>query len=67
MALGEDEDRQKPMASGMPRDLSRLSIEELQGYVTSLQQEIARAEAAIRERRAVRDAAEALFRSRTER
>jgi uncharacterized small protein (DUF1192 family) len=60
MALETDEDlpRHKKPA---PRDLSRMSVEELRDYVTELQAEITRVEAAIAAKRSVRDQADALF------
>ena len=45
-------------------ELHRWSVEELEGYITRLQSEIERAQAAIAARQSVRGAAEALFKKR---
>lgn len=52
--------RQKPK----PRDLSRLSIEELKAYIAHLETEIERARAQIAASESTRSAAEALFKKR---
>ena len=47
-----------------PRDLSRLSVEELEARIRELQAEIERTRQALQQKRAVRDAAEGIFRKR---
>lgn len=64
MAILDPDDETPRGRPGTPRDLSRLSLDELHAYVAALRAEIARAEAAITAKRSVRDAAEALFRKR---
>lgn len=61
--LDNDEDlpRNQPRK---PRDLSRMSVDELREYVAALQAEIARVEQAIQSKQSVREAAEAFFKKR---
>ena len=47
--------------SAKPRDLNPMSIGELQDYIASLKEEIARAEAAIAKKEAHRSGIDALF------
>jgi uncharacterized small protein (DUF1192 family) len=64
MAMAIDDDDPKPLKSrGLePRVLDRLSIEELRDYIGDLKDEIARTEADIARKQAVRAGAEAFFR-----
>jgi uncharacterized small protein (DUF1192 family) len=59
MAEQEDDLPRRPGAK--PPDLTTWSVEELEAYIGRLENEIARARAAIEARRSVRGAAEALF------
>lgn len=60
-----DEDDATPRKAGAKvRDLRRLSIDELKGYVADLEAEIVRVRAEIGTRQDVRGAAEALFKPR---
>lgn len=61
--MDEEEERRARVQAGLPRPLVGLSIDELETYKTVLQAEVARVEAEVAERRSVRGAAEALFRS----
>lgn len=59
----QDEEEARPeAAAGLGRDLRTLSIADLNGYITSLEHEIARVRTEIARRQDVRGAAEALFR-----
>ena len=63
MTMDEDErPRPAPQLVATP-PLDRLGVEELQGYVARLRDEIARAEAEITRKHAVRDAAQGFFRA----
>lgn len=62
MAIDEDEDKPKKPKGFEPRVLDRLSIEDLEAYIGELRAEIARTEADIAKKRAVRLGAEAFFR-----
>lgn len=55
----DDLEPRKPPAK--PKDLSPLSIEELEEYIAKLQGEIERARGAIRNKQAQRSGAEAFF------
>ena len=59
--MEEEEVRVRP-TTGIGRDLTTLSVADLEQYITALQGEIARVQAEIARRRDVRGAAEALFR-----
>lgn len=60
MALSDnDEDALRKPVSLQPLD--PMSVAELEGYIASLEQEIARVRAAIEAKRAVRGGAEAIF------
>ena len=59
--MEEEEVRIKPK-TGIGRDLSPLSVADLEAYIVALEAEIARVKAEIARRRDVRGAAEALFR-----
>lgn len=61
MARDDDDTPMKPKGFE-PRILDRLSIEELEDYIVELRGEIARTEADIAKKRAVRQGAEAFFR-----
>jgi uncharacterized small protein (DUF1192 family) len=60
----ESEDDLPRRQSPKPRDLSRLSIEELKAYIAHLEAEIERAQAQISASQSTRSAAEALFKKR---
>jgi uncharacterized small protein (DUF1192 family) len=60
----ESEDDQPRRQSVKPRDLTRLSIEELKVYIAGLEAEIERARAQIAASESTRSAAEALFKKR---
>jgi uncharacterized small protein (DUF1192 family) len=60
----ESEDDQPRRQSVKPRDLTRLSIEELKAYIAGLEAEIERARAQIAASESTRSAAEALFKKR---
>lgn len=60
----ENEDDLPRRQSLKPRDLSRLSIEELRAYIVALEAEIERARAQIAASESTRGAAEALFKKR---
>jgi uncharacterized small protein (DUF1192 family) len=62
--MEEEEVRVKPM-TGIGRDLSTLSVADLEQYISALQGEIARVQVEIARRRDVRGAAEAMFRRPT--
>ena len=47
----------------LPDDLQSWNLEDLQDYIANLKSEIARAEAKIKEKKAVGDAAASLFKS----
>jgi len=57
----DDEDDKPRLETGMPMELSALSIEELDGWIATFEAEIARARAAISAKRNVRSGADALF------
>jgi uncharacterized small protein (DUF1192 family) len=57
----EDSDDLPRRPTTKPPDLATWSIEELEAYISRLESEIERARAAIKARRSVRGAAEALF------
>jgi uncharacterized small protein (DUF1192 family) len=57
-----DEPRPPKGLTIQPARFDGCDVEELQDYIAALREEIARAEAAITARRAVRDAAENFFR-----
>ncbi|HFD14726.1 MAG TPA: DUF1192 domain-containing protein [Rhodospirillales bacterium] len=59
--MDEDEVRPKRTAPELGGSLERLSVEELEAYIETLKQEIARVEAELARKRGLRDAAEALF------
>jgi uncharacterized small protein (DUF1192 family) len=59
--MAEDPDDLPQRATVKPPDLTSWSIEELEGYISRLQNEIERARVAIAARQSVRGAAEALF------
>lgn len=59
----EEDDRPKRLRPE-ERKLEGLSVEELEAYIAKLEAEISRARAAIEGQRAVRGAAEALFKKR---
>jgi uncharacterized small protein (DUF1192 family) len=59
--MEEPEVRVKPV-TGVGRDLYQLSIGDLESYVGALEAEIARVQTEIARKRAMRGAAEALFR-----
>jgi uncharacterized small protein (DUF1192 family) len=59
--MAEAEDDLPRRAGAKPPDLTNWSIEELEAYIGRLESEIARARVAIEARRAVRGAADALF------
>lgn len=61
MARDEDENEPRKAKVFEPRVLDRLSIEELNDYIGALREEIARAEADIARKQAVRAGAEAFF------
>lgn len=59
-----DDDKPRPkVAHDIGQDLSLLSVEELQGRIALLAEEIARLEGALKAKRASRDAAEMFFKS----
>jgi uncharacterized small protein (DUF1192 family) len=62
--MAEEPDDLPQRATRKPPDLTTWSVEELEGYITRLQSEIERAQAAIAARQSVRGAAEALFKKR---
>jgi uncharacterized small protein (DUF1192 family) len=59
--MAEDPDDLPQRATVKPPDLTSWSVEELEGYISRLQNEIERARVAIAVRQSVRGAAEALF------
>jgi uncharacterized small protein (DUF1192 family) len=59
--MAEDPDDLPQRATVKPPDLTSWSVEELEGYISRLQNEIERARVAIAARQSVRGAAEALF------
>lgn len=58
-----DDDLPKPKTHEFPRNLEGLSIEELQAYISALQDEITKVEADIARKKASRDAAASVFKS----
>jgi uncharacterized small protein (DUF1192 family) len=62
MPAPRDDDEPPIRRPPEPRDLSRLSVEELEARIRELEAEIARTREALRQKRSVRDAAEAAFR-----
>ncbi|MCS6778110.1 MAG: DUF1192 domain-containing protein [Geminicoccaceae bacterium] len=64
--MDEEEPRSKPVP-GLPRTLEGMSIADLEAYRATLVSEIARVDAELQRRRAMRSAAEGLFRSDRER
>lgn len=58
--MEEEEPRLQPPA-GLGRDLRTLSVADLEGYIATIRDEIARVEAELVRRQDVRGAAEALF------
>lgn len=56
-----DDDDKPRIKEMMPEDLSDLSIEELQDWITFMQVEIKRAEMGIASKKSVRTGADALF------
>ncbi|WGF87767.1 DUF1192 domain-containing protein [Marinivivus vitaminiproducens] len=56
--IDDDQPRNQPR---QPRDLSRMSIDELRDYIAAMKTEIARVEQAIESKQSVRSAAEAFF------
>ena len=61
MLESDDLDPQKP--NHKPRDLDRLSIEELYAYIEAMKQEITRVEAKISSKKSHQDVASLLFKS----
>lgn len=61
--MDEEEERRARVQAGLPRPLVGLSIAEIEAYVQVLRAEIVRVEGEIAQRRDVRGAAEALFRT----
>ncbi len=59
--MEEEEARPKRSTPELGASLERMSVEELEAYIEALRAEIARVEAELARKRAVRDAAEALF------
>ena len=58
-----NEDEPPPPSPLLPRaPLDRMGVGELEGYIAGLRGEIARAEAEIGRKRALRDAADSVFR-----
>lgn len=55
------DDLDPPKKAAKARDLTPMSVGELQDYIASLEEEIARAEAAITKKQAHRGAIDALF------
>lgn len=64
--VDEEEPRSKPLP-GLPRPLEGLSVADLEAYRAALLGEIARVDAELERRRAMRSAAEDLFRGNRER
>jgi len=62
MALFDEDDRPKRAQRFQPAVLDRWDVEELQDYIATLREEIARAEAAIEAKKAQARAADAFFR-----
>jgi uncharacterized small protein (DUF1192 family) len=58
--MEEEESRPQPPA-GLGRDLRTLSVADLEAYIATMQDEIARVQAELVRRQDVRGAAEALF------
>lgn len=61
MAIDDLDDKPRKPKGFEPRVLDRLSIEELADYIAELRAEIARTEADIAKKQAVRQGAEAFF------
>ena len=61
MAIDDLDDKPRKPKGFEPRVLDRLSIEELADYIAELRAEIARTEADIAKKQAVRHGAEAFF------
>jgi uncharacterized small protein (DUF1192 family) len=59
MARDDDDPPMKPVA--LPKDLTPLSVDELQHYIAGLEAEIARAQGAIAAKQNHRSGADALF------
>ena len=57
--MDDELDRLKP--AGLPADMRRWNIEDLQTYITAMQAEIAHVESMIAEKNQVQSAADALF------
>lgn len=55
------DDLAPPPGRPAPKDLTRMSVAELEGYIAELKAEIARAEAMIAAKRSHRDAADGIF------
>jgi uncharacterized small protein (DUF1192 family) len=62
--MAEEPDDLPRRPSAKPPDLATWSVAELEAYISRLQGEIERAQAAIEARRSVQSAAEALFKKR---
>jgi uncharacterized small protein (DUF1192 family) len=62
--MAEIDDDLPRLQSPKPRDLTKLSIEELKAYIAGLKAEIERARAQIAASESTRSAAEALFKKR---
>ncbi len=58
--FNEDLPKIKP-ESVFPRDMENMSVHELNEYISELQEEIAKAEADIKEKQASKDAASSVF------
>lgn len=63
MTLLDDDKLRRKVVHDIGQDLSLLSVEELQARIALLGEEIARLEAAMKAKRASRDAAEMFFKS----
>ena len=63
MAVFEEDDRPRPPPRFQPPVMDRWSVEEVRDYITDLQAEIARAEAAIAAKQAQIKAAASFFRT----
>lgn len=60
------EELEPPRAKTKPKDLEQMSVQELEDYIASLEQEIARADDMISKKQAHKNGAEALFGRREE-
>jgi len=59
----EDDDVNPRTKTTKPRDLSIMSIEDLEEYIETLKSEIERADAAIKSKKVARQGAESVFKS----